>query len=215
MRTDITAETAVDATPASRAVPKRSIAHRVMSALLSLVVLVLAGGFVIAALAVGSGHWKADPVVSGSMEPTIHTGSVVLTQKVPVDDLAVGDIVMFQRPDRPDEQVVHRIAELEPSQNGPRIRTKGDANATEDPWQVRPQGDTAWVARGSVPYVGYVALATRTALGQLVLLATAGLLIIAGLVVLLWRSKSDPEADSPEPETHAATASSPQAVPAP
>jgi signal peptidase I len=212
--TDLTAETAVDATPASEAALKRSIAHRAMSAVLSLIVLLLAVGFVIAAIAVSSGHWKAGPVVSGSMEPTIDTGSVVLTQKVPVDDLAVGDIVMFQRPDNADEQVVHRIAELDPSQDGPLIRTKGDANATEDPWQVRPEGETAWVARGSVPYVGYAALATRTAVGQHVLLVAAGLLIGAGLVVLMWRSKSEPQKVASERDTHDATASSPQAVPA-
>ena len=140
MTTDVMAETAIPSTPVGHAAAKRSITHRVTSAVMSLVVLVLAVGFVIAAVAVGSGHWKAGPVVSGSMEPTIHTGSVVLTERVPVDDLAVGDIVMFQRPDEADEQVVHRIAQLEPSQDGPIIRTKGDANATEDPWQVRAAG---------------------------------------------------------------------------
>ena len=161
----------------------------------------------IAAIAVGSGNWKAGPVVSGSMEPTIDTGSVVLTQRVPVADLAVDDIVMFERPDEPGKQVVHRIAQLEPSQDGPIIRTKGDANATEDPWQVRPEGDTALVARGSVPYVGYVALATRTAVGQHALLAAAGLLIVAGVVLLMWPSKRDPETVSSARDTHDATAS--------
>ena len=43
---------------------------------------------------------------------------------------------------------------------------------------MRPEGDTALVARGSVPYVGYVALATRTAVGQHALLIAAGLLIL-------------------------------------
>jgi signal peptidase I len=214
MPTDITAEIAVDSTPTSEAAPKRSTAHRVLSAALSLLVLLIAAGFVIAAIAVSSGHWKADPVVSGSMEPTIDTGSVVLTQRVPVDDLAVGDIVMFQRPDGVDEQVVHRIAELEPSEDGPIIRTKGDANASVDPWQVRPQEETALVARGSVPYVGYVAMATRTAVGQHTLLTAAGLLIGAGLVILMWRPKADPESVSSERDTHDASASSPQAVPA-
>ena len=141
MPTDVMAEIAVDSTPAGHAAPKRSIAHRVLSAVMTLVVLVLAAGFVIAAVAVTSGQWQAGPVVSGSMEPTIPTGGVVFTERVPVDDLAVGDIVMFQRPDEPDQQVVHRIIELEPSQHGPMLRTKGDANATADPWQVRPVGD--------------------------------------------------------------------------
>ncbi len=215
MTTDVMAQTAIASTPVGHAAAKRSITHRVTSAVMSLVVLVLAVGFVIAAVAVGSGHWKAGPVVSGSMEPTIHTGSVVLTQKVPVADLAVGDIVMFQRPDEADEQVVHRIAQLEPSQDGPLIRTKGDANATEDPWQVRPQGDTAWVARGSVPYVGYVALATRTAVGQHALFTGAGLLIVAGLVLVMRPSKKDPEAVSPARDTRDAPRRNPRRSPPP
>ena len=77
MPTDVMAEIAVDSTAAGHTASKRSIAHRVMSAVMSLVVLVLAAGFVIAAVAVASGHWQAGPVVSGSMEPTIPTGSVV------------------------------------------------------------------------------------------------------------------------------------------
>ena len=143
MATDVMAEIAVDSTPADHAAPKRSTAHRVMSAVMSLVVLVLAAGFVIAAVAVTSGHWQASPVLSGSMEPTIPTGGVVFTERVPVEDLAVGDIVMYQRPDQPDHQVVHRIIELEPSEQGPQLRTQGDANATADPWQVRPVEATA------------------------------------------------------------------------
>ena len=72
---------------------------------------------------------------------------------------------------------------------------------------MRPEGDTAWVARGSVPYVGYVALATRTAVGQHALLAAAGLLIVAGVVLAHWPSKADPETVSSERDTHDATAS--------
>jgi signal peptidase I len=133
---------------------------------------------------------------------------------LPVEDLAVGDVVMFHRPDEPDRQVVHRIVELEPSEQGPILRTQGDANATADPWQVRPEDETAFVARGSIPYVGSVALATRSAAGQHALLAVAELLIVSGIVVLSWRSKADPDELPSSRDTPDATAPSNQAIPA-
>jgi signal peptidase I len=205
VRTDVMAEIVVDSTPARHAAPKRSIAHRVMSAVMSIVVLVLAAGCMIAAVAVASGQWQASPVLSGSMEPTIPTGGVVITERVPVEDLAVGDIVMFQRPDEPG-QVVHRIIELEPSEDGPLLQTQGDANATADPWQVQPEGATAQVARGSIPYVGSVTVAIRSADGQYALLIAAGVLIATGILLLGRRSKATPEEVSPEHDADDATA---------
>ena len=206
MTTDAMVENAVDSTPTGQAAPNRSIAHRVMSAVMSLVVLLLAAGFAIGAVAVASGNWQASPVLSGSMEPTIPTGGVVITERVPVEDLAVGDIVMFHRPDNPDEQVVHRIIEVKPSDHGPLMRTKGDANETADPWQVRPESTTAQVERASIPYVGSVTVAIRSADGQHTLFVAAVVLIASGILLLGRRSKANPEEVTAEHDPDDATA---------
>ncbi|WP_328447993.1 signal peptidase I [Streptomyces sp. NBC_00386] len=188
-----------DETPAAQQPPRRRHwAHRVLSALLSLVVVLLAVGFAVAAYSVKSGNWEASSVLSGSMEPKLPTGSVVIAQREPVKSLKVGDIVIFHRPDEPERQVVHRIVKITPSAEGPVLETKGDANRTQDPWHVRPKGDTAWIVRHDVPYIGYVVTAIHTETGFRVLLGAAAVLIVGGVVVLLWRPrKPTPQTTTP------------------
>ncbi|MEU0438100.1 signal peptidase I [Streptomyces sp. NPDC006290] len=179
-----------DEMPTAQESPRRRHwARRVLSAFMSLVVLLLAAGFTVAAIAVKSGNWQASSVLSGSMEPKLPTGSIVIAQREPVKTLKVGDVVIFHRPDEPERQVVHRIVKMTPSKEGPILETKGDANESEDPWRVRPEGHTAWIVRHDVPYVGYVATSIHTETGFKVLLGAAAVLILGGVVVLLWRPK--------------------------
>ncbi|MFF8535475.1 signal peptidase I [Streptomyces sp. SAS_267] len=187
-------------TPAAPRPPRRRHwAQRVLSALLSLVVVLLTVGFAVAAVSVKSGKWQASSVLSGSMEPTLPTGSVVIAQRKPVTSLKVGDIVIFHRPDEPERQVVHRIVKITPSTRGPVLETKGDANRTQDPWHVRPQDDTAWIVRHDVPYVGYVVTSIHTETGFRVLLGAAAVLIAGGAVVLLWRPRKPPTPQTTTP----------------
>jgi signal peptidase I len=48
-----------------------------------------------------TGHGAFTPVLSGSMQPGIQAGDVVVTNRVPVTSLHVGDIIVFIPPDRP------------------------------------------------------------------------------------------------------------------
>lgn len=69
-------------------------------------------------------------VLSGSMEPTYHTGSVIYVKKVDYTALRVGDPITFMV----DEHTVatHRIVNIIPDDEDPtvlRFVTKGDANA--------------------------------------------------------------------------------------
>jgi len=131
------------------------------------------------------------PVLTESMTPYAPAGSLVLTVPAAGEELAVGDVVAF-RPPAPyqvtgDRPIFHRLATLD-SQNGqPFMTTKGDANATPDPWQVATSG--AVFGRGVVviPHLGApVAGGPRAALA--LVLGTAAL--IAG-VRLFRRSATD------------------------
>ena len=72
-------------------------------------------------------NYKPLVVLSGSMEPTLPTGSVIYYHPVEESDLKVGDIVTFKLKDN-KTLVSHRITSI----NNGIIQTKGDANNSVD-----------------------------------------------------------------------------------
>lgn len=113
---------------------------------------------IVVAVAVTSGAWQIRPVLSGSMRPDLPVGGVVVTQRVPLDSLAVGDVAVFHPPVDPRLDYVHRIIWLRRRAGELLVRTKGDANATADPWLLHVRGRWGYVARFSVPWIGYAAV---------------------------------------------------------
>ena len=77
-------------------------------------------------------------VVTGSMEPSIHTNDYIVVEKTDTDDLREGDIISFysDQNDIKDKLVVHRIIGKNP--DGSYI-TKGDANPVQDSEPVRQE----------------------------------------------------------------------------
>lgn len=72
-------------------------------------------------------------VLSGSMEPTYHTGSLIYVKDVDYTQLQAGDVITFMLDE--DTIATHRIVEVVPDEEDPsvlRYRTKGDANEAED-----------------------------------------------------------------------------------
>lgn len=114
-------------------------------------------------------------VISGSMEPTIPTGSVVFTRVVPGSELVVGDIVTVERP-RVGGLVTHRVVASTPAGGVYELTLKGDANSNPDAvvYAVSEAGRYVW----HVPHLGNVALLLQSTGGAL-LAAAAGTLLIA------------------------------------
>ncbi|HVM03404.1 MAG TPA: signal peptidase I, partial [Acidimicrobiales bacterium] len=100
-------------------------------------------------------------VRSGSMEPTIPTGSMVLVQRVPAADVAVGDVVAVQRPD--GTRVTHRVVDLDRHGGAAELILKGDANEDRDPEPVTVREADRLVSQ--VPAVGRAAAWLATAPG--------------------------------------------------
>lgn len=96
---------------------------------------------------VHTGHGSLTPVLTGSMRPGIEPGDVVVTHKVSVSSLHVGDIVVFMPPGATLARV-HRIHSLQKVSGGRIIvTTEGDANNAIDPWnKIYMKGDTYKVA---------------------------------------------------------------------
>jgi signal peptidase len=78
---------------------------------------------------------------------------------VPVDQLQVGDVITYTPPpgSGPEGRITHRIAWIGSDQLGRRVfRTKGDANASADPWTFTLDQPTQAKVAFHVPYVGFV-----------------------------------------------------------
>ena len=141
-----------------------------------LVVLVVS----IAVLLVGSRliGLKVYTVLSGSMEPTYHTGSLIYVKEVDPKELETGDVITFMLNEK--TTATHRIIEVIPDENDAdtiRFRTKGDANEFEDGSLVHYKnviGSPVF----TIPYMGYVANYIQHPPGMY-------FAIIAGVIILL------------------------------
>ncbi len=72
-------------------------------------------------------------VLSGSMEPIFEIGKTVYFEKVDVETLKVGDIILFETSIRDEEmQLAHRIVEITEEDGELRFITQGDKNSIPD-----------------------------------------------------------------------------------
>lgn len=120
---------------------------------------------------------RALAFTSGSMSPAIRTGDLAVTRPVPVDRLAVGDIVSVF--DARGVRVTHRVVQVD----GPRqLRLKGDANEFADPLPYRVDGVD--LVLFSVPAAGYLLTWSSS--------PVATLLLGVYLAFLLWVLRPGP-----------------------
>jgi signal peptidase len=140
-------------------------------------------------LNLNNGNWQLTPVLSGSMRPGLSVGGVAISERVPLTKLADRDVIVFQDPIIPTEEVVHRIVELRKTGSSFLINTQGDANNVRDPWTMTIKGKDAYEVRWSVPLVGYAAVWFQNDRGLLLSGAGVVLCVIAGSVALGTRKR--------------------------
>ena len=96
-------------------------------------------------------------VLSGSMEPAYHTGSLIYVRSVDPFALESGDVITFMMNE--DVVATHRITGVVPDEEDStviRFRTKGDANEFEDGTLVHYK-NVIGTPVFSMPYLGYLA----------------------------------------------------------
>jgi signal peptidase I len=130
--------------------------------------------------------YKTLTVVSGSMEPTLGTGSVVIDEVISPLDAHPGDIVTFDDPLR-QRQLTHRLKRMRVEGNTAYMVTLGDANDAPERWTVPLDGEIGRVAY-HVPKLGYLRAALSTRYARLVLLG--GVVLLGGLLLIdIWRPR--------------------------
>ena len=78
-------------------------------------------------------------VVTGSMEPTMHVGTMMITRETPISQIRENDIVCFRSQDTQiwGRIVTHRVVDVVPLGDGQvLLETKGDANPVSDGYLV-------------------------------------------------------------------------------
>lgn len=103
--------------------------------------------------------FNAYVVLSGSMLPTIKVKDVVVTKKIPEEELKVGDIITFISPDLRfgGISVTHRIIDkiYDESDGIYKYRTQGDNNNIADSIPV-PNGNILGKVILKIPKLGYI-----------------------------------------------------------
>jgi signal peptidase I len=134
-----------------------------------------------------SGH-RTLTVLTGSMEPTLETGSVVVDEVIHPTDARVGDIVTFSDPANPDRLITHRLRRARVEGDTAHMVTLGDANDAPERWDVKVDGEIGRVLF-HVPMLGRVREFVGTRQGYLVLML-AILALSAWVLTDIWRRPS-------------------------
>ncbi len=141
-------------------------------------------------------------VLSGSMEPAYHTGSLIYVKKVDPATIKEGQAITFLLAE--DTVATHRVIEVVPDEEDPtvlRFRTKGDANDSPDGGLVHYK-NVIGVPVFTIPYLGYVTNYIQQPPGMYVAIsAGAILLLLVFLPDLFSDDKKKPSKQSPDPDS--------------
>ena len=99
------------------------------------------------------GGYSVFRVVTGSMEPTIPTGAILLNQETEIEEIEVNDIICFKSKvaEIRGSVITHRVTKVLTDQSGNLyLETRGDANVAADPYYVDEAnliGRVCWQSR--------------------------------------------------------------------
>lgn len=127
-------------------------------------------------------------VLSGSMEPTILTGDLVLVKEADAEDIVENDIIAFRADANTETLITHRVTEVIKENGDISFLTKGDANTGADANQVNA-AELEGKYLGRVAGLGGFAMFLQTPVGMLIFVVTPLLLFI--LYDILVRKKSN------------------------
>jgi len=133
-------------------------------------------------------------VLSGSMNPKINPGDVVVSTYTNPEEIKINDVITFTSADNPKNCVTHRVINITNENGTISFQTKGDAN--EDPDQrIVQTSELIGKVVIVIPYLGYVPHFAKSPLGFITLIIIPGVLIIIGEI---WNIKKIKKKESEE-----------------
>ena len=122
-------------------------------------------------------------VVSGSMEPDILTNSISIMRYCSMEDISVGDIIMYHHPSL-DINITHRVVDIYENANGEiQYITQGDANNIEDSTPIIYENIEGKYI-GKIPQVGRIVLALKSK-------TTLGIVLAILILLYIWEQRTN------------------------
>ena len=120
---------------------------------------------------------------SGSMVPNLNVNDILVVRDGnSFQDLKVGDIIVFDRPDGADRVIVHRVAEIFDDSEGNHqiIRTKGDANDGSIPGTDFPIREDDYIGKVAyvIPGAGVVTKILSPPVNYIIIAAIIALMVV-------------------------------------
>jgi signal peptidase I len=125
-------------------------------------------------------------VLSGSMEPALRVGDVVIDSRVLPAEIRVGDIVTFSDPEGSGKLITHRVRRVRIANGTAHVVTKGDNTNTVERWDV-PAGGSVGRVEYRVPALGFLVFWLHGPFGRLGLIVLPALLLAAFELWRIWR----------------------------
>jgi signal peptidase I len=122
-------------------------------------------------------------VSSGSMVPNLNVNDILVVRDGnSFQDLKVGDVIVFDRPDGADRVIVHRVAEIFDDSEGNHqiIRTKGDANDGSIPGTDFPIREDDYIGKVAyvIPGAGVVTKILSPPVNYIIIAAIIALMVV-------------------------------------
>lgn len=130
-----------------------------------------------------TGNYKVLTVLSGSMEPAIKMGSVVVVK--PASDYKIGDVITFGPYSQTKPPTSHRIYDIKVVGGQPVYITKGDANNAPDQREISKR-DILGKILFNVPYVGYAVDTAKKPFGFMLIIVVPAVIVVYDETRKIW-----------------------------
>lgn len=131
-----------------------------------------------------TGNYKLFVVQSGSMEPAIKMGGLVMVK--PVVEYRIGDVISFGKITKTQAPITHRIYDLKVIEGKISYITKGDANDAPDKKEVQEREIIGKVLF-DVSYLGYAVNFVKKPIGFALIIIIPAVAIIVDEVRKICR----------------------------
>ncbi|WP_166390506.1 signal peptidase I [Nocardioides ochotonae] len=173
----------------------RRAVDSVFSILVTVTLVIALGGFLFLVIGPHVLGYRTSTMLTGSMEPMISPGDVIVIKQIPSTELEVGDIVTYHIPVEDHRVETHRVVDVSRVDGEVAMRTKGDANAGEDPWTAIIESESVWVVDEVVPHIGKAIRFLHTPwVNKVVLWIAVGGVLVLGFLQIWGRPEDSDDA---------------------